>query len=98
MLTLPIKAKWFDMIERGVKYEEYRRICPYYDRLFKDLPEDELFFVRFRNGYRSDSPLMECVVNVQVKEGYEAWGAELGVYYYALGIYNVTILIPRKSR
>lgn len=98
MLTLTIKSQWFDMIASGEKLEEYRRICPYYDRLFKDRPDDDLLFVRFRNGYRSDSPLMECVVNVQVKEGYEAWGAELGVYYYALGIYNVTILIPRKSR
>ena len=33
-LYLPLKAKWYEMIERGEKKEEYREIKPYYvDRL-----------------------------------------------------------------
>ncbi len=31
MLILPIKKKWFDMIKKGEKKEEYREIKPYYD-------------------------------------------------------------------
>lgn len=31
MLVLPIKKKWFDMIQRGEKKEEYRELKPYYD-------------------------------------------------------------------
>ena len=29
-LTLPLKKKWYDMIESGVKTEEYREIKPYW--------------------------------------------------------------------
>jgi len=34
MLTLPTKKKWFDMILRGIKHEEYREIKPYYTTRF----------------------------------------------------------------
>jgi hypothetical protein len=29
-LHLPLKAKWYEMIESGVKTEEYREIKPYW--------------------------------------------------------------------
>ena len=29
-LYLPLKAKWYDMIESGIKTEEYRKIMPYW--------------------------------------------------------------------
>ena len=36
MLTLPIKRKWFDMICRGEKREEYREPTDYWkERLFR---------------------------------------------------------------
>ena len=36
-LHLPLKAKWYEMIESGVKTEEYREIKPYWIvRLFRD--------------------------------------------------------------
>jgi len=38
MLVLPIKKKWFEMIEKGQKKEEYREIKDYYDtRIGKEL-------------------------------------------------------------
>lgn len=38
-LHLPLKAKWYEMIESGVKTEEYREIKPYWvKRLLKDFP------------------------------------------------------------
>ena len=30
ILHLPLKAKWYDMQERGEKSEEYREITPYW--------------------------------------------------------------------
>ena len=36
-LHLPLKARWYDMIESGIKTEEYREIKPYWIvRLFRD--------------------------------------------------------------
>ena len=32
ILDLVLKGKWYDMIERGGKLEEYREIKPYWDR------------------------------------------------------------------
>lgn len=37
MLTLPIKKGWYDLIDGGVKKEEYREIKPYYDSRFMNL-------------------------------------------------------------
>ncbi len=34
ILDLPLKAKWFEMIESGIKKEEYRIIKPYWCRRF----------------------------------------------------------------
>lgn len=39
-LTLPLKKKWFRMIKRGTKLEEYREIGKYWaKRLLKNYPE-----------------------------------------------------------
>ena len=39
LLHLPLKAKWYEMIESGVKREEYREIKPYWTkRLLKNFP------------------------------------------------------------
>ena len=36
ILHLPLKAKWYDMQESGIKTEEYREITPYwYQRLYQ---------------------------------------------------------------
>ena len=35
-LHLPLKAKWYEMIESGVKTEEYREIKPYWEKRFID--------------------------------------------------------------
>jgi hypothetical protein len=39
ILHLPLKKEWYEMIESGVKLEEYREIKPYWSkRLLKDFP------------------------------------------------------------
>ena len=34
ILNLPLKAKWYKMIESGIKTEEYREIKPYWIKRF----------------------------------------------------------------
>lgn len=46
MLTLPIKKKWFDMIFRGEKAEEYRELKPYYEKRFLNLFGEIAFYPR----------------------------------------------------
>ncbi len=36
MLILPIKKKWFDMIQSGEKKAEYREMKPYYEKRFSN--------------------------------------------------------------
>lgn len=36
ILHLPLKAKWYDMIERGEKPEDYREIKPYWEKRLID--------------------------------------------------------------
>ena len=56
-LRLTLKKKWFDMIARGEKTEEYREIKPYWiKRLRFDIWNVRPFqYVEFRNGYKKDS-------------------------------------------
>ncbi len=91
MLTLPIEKKWFDMILRGEKTEEYREIKPYWrDRFHKvglclsnGIPRApaEVMFV---NGYGNDRPAMKARVRLSIGKGRPEWGAEPGKIYYKL--------------
>lgn len=100
MLTLPIKKKWFYMILSGEKKEEYRKRSPHYgDRFLKYMwmSLDEAsqtwkkapLVVKFRNGYRKDSPAFVAICTVDIGEGRPEWGAEPGVEYYRLHIDHV---------
>lgn len=99
MLILPIASKWFDMILRKEKLEEYRDIKPYYTSRFKTigLLDSEgkprpltLATVILRNGYSSSSRQMIVDVRLSIKEGRPEWGAEPGVQYYCLKIHAIT--------
>ena len=86
MLTLPIKREWFDMIEHGVKHEEYREISPYYEARLGKYMHNGLFRIILRAGYRKDSPKMSCVVWLRKGTGKSEWGAEPGKMYFVLRI------------
>ena len=91
MLTLPIKRKWFDMIESGEKLEEYRALTHYYMvriRNTKRFRRDGkwLFFVILRAGYSKKSPMMAIQCWVDTGEGKPEWGAEPGEKYIRLHI------------
>jgi len=88
MLTLPIKKKWFDMIKCGDKLEEYRARSPYYESRFSKYMGKEIT-VKFRNGYRSDSPAIVCLVVPFLAPGRPEWGGKFDEVYWVLYIHNV---------
>ena len=92
MLTLPIKRKWFDMIASGEKKEEYRDFTEYYKSRFAKYAARAEFNIRFRAGYRADSPLMECTVSLFVGGGRTEWGAPPEWYGFILRIHNVEVI------
>jgi len=49
-LHLPLKAKWFRMIESGEKKEEYRELTPFW---CKRLLGFEMALFSYRNNYQS---------------------------------------------
>lgn len=97
MLTLPIKGKWYDMIRSGEKLEEYRANTPYYDARFaRHLGKPVK--VRFRNGYRADSPTMEVVIRPMFRKGAKPeWGGDPDKFCWVLEILNV-IELERISK
>jgi len=84
ILHLTLKKRWYGLIESGVKLEEYREIKPYWNKRLLSKHYDA---VRFRNGYRKDSP----VFLIELKEiltglGIVEWGApNHPVYILKLG-------------
>jgi len=55
ILHLTLKRKWFDLIAKGIKVEEYRQAKPYWKSRLFERNYDE---VHFRNGYHSGSPFL----------------------------------------
>lgn len=98
MLTLPIKGKYFKMIESGEKPEEYRNITPYYISRFKNIFEMypyshipsgiDRHTIRLRNGYAATSPTLEVVCTLDIGAGKEKWGAVPNTEYYILKIHE----------
>ena len=100
MLTLPIKKKWFDMIKSGEKKEEYREIKYYWTKRFFKLFDCDIELaprsmhlgkgqIILKNGYKKDSPMIKCSVELRLGYGKEEWGAETNKIYYVLKILSV---------
>lgn len=90
MLTLPIKAKWFNMILSGEKGDEYRDDTPYYrSRFLKHF--NKPVRVKFRNGYNPDSPSFVRTVIPHYGYGKTKWGAEEGKKYIVLAIQDEAV-------
>lgn len=98
-LTLPLKKKWFNMIRRGKKLEEYREIGKYWTkRLLKNYPEyyanhDLARFKKFDKlvftlGYpKADDTRRRLEFknpDVHVGTGRPEWGAEPGKPYFVI--------------
>lgn len=88
ILDLPLKKKWYEMIESGEKNEEYREIKPYWSKrlLGFDAPlfsqrygyqhanQKGYTHVRFRYGYTRRTMLFK-IDSITVDVGNPDWGA-----------------------
>lgn len=78
-LHLPLKKEWYDLIERGIKTEEYREIKPYWTkRLMKRYCQ-----VKFTYGYTNRTMTFE-IESITIDKGKSEWGAETGKQYYVI--------------
>lgn len=84
-LHLPLKKKWYEMIESGVKTEEYREIKPYWvKRLTEIVPNYDLgryghiakkfTHIKFSYGYTKRTMTFECK-GIRIGKGRPEWGA-----------------------
>ena len=104
MLTLTIKTKWFDMIIKGDKLEEYREIKPYYETRFKNLfgeiddagnhvlNEESTRnhrIIKLKNGYAANAPFILVDVTLREDFGVRDWGAIPCKLYYVLKIHKI---------
>ncbi len=89
MLTLPIKGKWYCMIQSGEKLEEYRADTPYYAARFAR-HEGQTIHLLLRNGYRADSPTLEAVVIPRRRAGAKPeWGGNPAETCWVLEITDI---------
>ena len=70
-LYLPLKKEWYEMIERGVKTEEYREIKTYWNirLIYKGLTH-----VKFSYGYTKRTMIFE-IERITIGKGNPEWGA-----------------------
>ncbi len=85
MLIFPIKKTWFDLIDRGIKKEEYRDDTPYYRSRLGPFVGSEIE-CNLRNGYSATSPTLQIKARVEKRTGNPDWGAEPGKVYFTLVI------------
>ena len=80
ILHLPLKAKWYEMIESGVKTEEYREIKTYWaKRLTCCNRKGYIMFtnythVKFSYGYTKRTMTFK-IKSITIGEGNPEWGA-----------------------
>jgi hypothetical protein len=88
ILHLVLKYKWYDMIDSGVKLEEYRYIKPYWSDRLDNCDENGLHYeaVRFQRGYTKNPPTMTFKWDEELVtgEGRPEWGAEPGKKYFVI--------------
>lgn len=85
VLPLVLKGKWYDMIERGFKKEEYRDATPYWEKRIKNWMGRRFIahVVEFRHGYAKDArriAFMACAIIRPRKylEPHRGWGEPEG--------------------
>lgn len=96
ILNLNLKKEWYDMIESGVKKEEYREIKPYWEQRLLDVADMNEYggvehtfrhydAVRFVYGYTKRNMTFE-VKGITIGKGRYEWGApDKDVFIIELG-------------
>lgn len=87
ILPLVLKRRWYDMIDRGEKREEYRADTEYWkERLYNWSRKPGVHVVEFRLGYAKDAPRMAFwVFGCETTSGLKpyAWKPEpMGFYVH----------------
>lgn len=89
ILHLTLKKQWYDMIESGIKKEEYREMKPYWHKrlLNRKMPYTH---IQFRNGYNPDSPTMQIEFKGLMSGlGIVEWGAPEAQEVYILKLGDI---------
>lgn len=87
ILYLTLHWKWFEMIAKGIKLEEYREINNYWR---PRLTGHNFTHVQFRNGYHRDAPVMLVkITSINIKTGLQEWGAEPQKKYFTIELGQV---------
>lgn len=87
-LYLPLKKEWYEMIERGVKTEEYREIKPYWSKRltgydhplfsirkgYQQVNQNGYTHVKFSYGYTKRTMTFE-IERITIGKGNPEWGA-----------------------
>ena len=75
ILFLPLKKKWYDMIELGIKTEEYREIKPYWEKRLVDYQRLKKYYeenykeLRIKQFLFPHRPIIEDIMEA-FKRGY----------------------------
>ena len=85
ILHLVLKAQWYNLIEQGVKEEEYRDITPCYDKRLRNADGSFKHFdaVCFHYGYTSKTVTYK-IADIFIGEGVPSWGAQQNKKYYVI--------------
>lgn len=82
VLYLTLKKQWFDLIDKGIKTEEYREVKQYWIKRLEGRSYD---IVEFRNGYQKDAPKMSFKIrDITKSTGNIEWGAVKDVVYFVI--------------
>tara|TARA_R110000868_G_scaffold289369_1_gene549502 strand:- start:2027 stop:2341 length:315 start_codon:yes stop_codon:yes gene_type:complete len=91
-LHLVLKKQWYDLIDSGIKKEEYREIKNYWNARFIDgqikiggkLFKPSEIYITFQLGYTNVHRIhFECT-GLEITKGKLEWGAEKNNTYHVL--------------
>jgi hypothetical protein len=76
ILHLPLKAEWYNLIESGIKTEEYREIKPYWIKRLCITDSDFKHYdkVKFSYGYTKKT-MTFLIEKISKGKGKKEWGA-----------------------
>lgn len=97
VLHLPLKKEWYDLIDKGIKKEEYRlmnkywtsRICTKSENGEYECTKEKFNYVEFTLGYpkkddKSKRMRFEIDKIFSNKGGIKEWGADLDEIYFVI--------------
>jgi len=91
MLVLSMKKKWFDMVQSGVKKEEYREVKSFWGVRLSKYVGHSFFIIKFVNGYGKKKPHFYATARLEEKPriGKEEWGAKKNQKYFVIRILDI---------